>query len=135
MASGRWLNLELRDSTGAPLAERAYALVLPDGTVREGTLDADGCLHEPVPADVRQLWLDVAERRITLDVTGMPAPETVEGTQERLNHMNYFVGDVDGEDGPFTRTAVMRFQRDHDLPVTGELDEATRERVRREHGA
>lgn len=135
MASGRWLNLELRDSTGAPLAERAYALVLPDGTRREGTLDADGCLHEPVSADVRQLWLDVAERRIALDVTGMPSPETVEGTQERLNHMNYFVGDVDGEHGPFTRTAVMRFQRDHGLPVTGELDAATRERVRREHGA
>lgn len=135
MASGRWLNLELRDSTGAPLAERAYALVLPDGTRREGTLDASGCLHEPVPADVRQLWLDVAERRIALDVTGMPAPETVEGAQERLNHMNYFVGDVDGDPGRFTRTAVMRFQRDHGLPVTGELDEATRERVRREHGA
>ena len=135
MASGRWLNLELRDSTGAPLAERAYALVLPDGTRREGTLDADGCLHEPMPAGVQQLWLDVAERRIALDVTGMPAPDTVEGAQERLNHMNYFVGDVDGDHGRFTRTAVMRFQRDHGLPVTGELDEATREHVRREHGA
>lgn len=131
----RWLNLELRDSTGAPLADRAYALVLPDGTRREGTLDAGGCLHEPMPAGVRQLWLEVAERRIALDVEGMAAPDTVEGAQERLNHLNYFVGDVDGELGRFTRTALERFQRDHGLPVTGELDAATGERLRGEHGA
>lgn len=134
MASARWLNLELRDSTGAPLTERAYALVLPDGTRREGTLDAAGCLHEPVPDDARQLWLEVAERRITLDVAGMPAHDTVEGAQERLNHLNYFVGNVDGDHGRFTRLAIERFQRDHGLAITGELDEATCERLRGEHG-
>jgi hypothetical protein len=30
ISSVRWLNLELRDSTGAPLADRAYALTLPE---------------------------------------------------------------------------------------------------------
>jgi hypothetical protein len=135
MISARWLNLELRDSTGAPLADRAYALLLPNGTRRTGLLDAGGCLHEPVPSDVERLWLEVAERRIELDVTGMPSPDTVEGAQERLNHLNYFVGNVDGDHGRFTRNAVERFQRDHGLPVTGELDEATGEHLRREHGA
>ena len=134
MISVRWLNLELCDSTGAPLADRAYALLLPDGTRRAGLLDAKGCLHEPVPPDVQRLWLEVAERRIELDVTGMPSHDTVEGAQERLNHLNYFVGNVDGDHGRFTRNAMERFQRDHGLPVTGELDEATGERLRREHG-
>lgn len=134
MVSARWLNLELRDSTGAPLADREYALTLPDGTRREGRLDAGGCLHEPVPGDAAQLWLDVAERRLTLDVAGMPAHDTVEGAQERLNHLNYFVGDVDGKLGRFTRTAIERFQRDHGLPVTGVLDLETQERLRGEHG-
>jgi hypothetical protein len=134
MAIERWLNLELRDSTGAPLADRGYALTLPDGTRREGTLDAEGCLHEPVPEDAAQLWLDVAERRILLDVAGMPAPDTIEGAQERLNHLNYFVGKVDGELGRFTRTALERFQRDHGLPVSGVLDEATSGQLRGEHG-
>jgi hypothetical protein len=134
MASARWLNLELLDSTDAPLADRAYALYLPDGTRREGTLDANGCLHEPVPEDVAHLSLEVAERRIELDVTGMPSSDTVEGAQERLNHLNYFVGNVDGDPGRFTRNAIERFQRDHGLPITGELDEATGERLRREHG-
>jgi hypothetical protein len=135
VSSARWLNLELRDSTGAPLADREYVLILPDGSRREGRLDGAGYLHEPVPADATQLLLDVAERRITLDVAGMPAHDSVEGAQERLNHLNYFVGDVDGKLGPFTRMAIERFQRDHDLPVTGVLDRETFERLRGEHGA
>lgn len=136
MASLRWLNLELTDSTGAPLGDREYALLLPDGTRREGRLDAQGCLHEPVPAGTAgPLLLDVAERRITLDVAGMPAHDTVEGVQERLNHLNYFVGKVDGELGRFTKLALERFQRDHALPVTGRLDAETVERLRGEHGA
>lgn len=135
MSSARWLNLELRDSTGAPLADRRYALTLPDGTAREGKLDARGCLHEPVPEGSGPLWLDVAARRLELDVVGMPAHDTVEGVQERLNHLNYFVGKVDGELGRFTKTAIERFQRDHGLPVSGELDGATAERLRGEHGA
>ncbi len=134
MSSARWLNLELRDSTGAPLADRAYALTLPDGTSREGTLDAEGRLHEPVPAGSGPLLLDVAERRLELDVVGMPPHHSVEGAQERLNHLNYFVGNVDGELGRFTTAAIERFQRDHGLPVSGLLDEVTIDRLRGEHG-
>jgi peptidoglycan hydrolase-like protein with peptidoglycan-binding domain len=134
MSSAHWLNLELRDSTGAPLSDRAYALTLPDGTRREGVLDADGRLHEPVPAGAGQLLLDVAERRLALDAVGMPAPDTVEGMQERLNHLNYFVGKVDGELGRFTKAALERFQRDHGLESSGVLDDATIVCLRGEHG-
>ncbi|MCX4242911.1 peptidoglycan-binding domain-containing protein [Paraliomyxa miuraensis] len=135
MSSERWLNLELRDSTGAPMSSRGYALALPDGTRREGTLDADGRLHASVPAGTERLLLYVAERCLELHVEGLPAADTVEGVQERLNHLNYFVGKVDGELGRFTRTAVERFQRDHGLSVTGEVDDATAKRLQREHGA
>ena len=130
-----WLNLELRDSTGAPLSDRSYLLTLPDGTRREGTLDAEGCLHEPVPAGVERLELQVAERCLQLDVVGLPAAESVEGVQERLNHLNYFVGKVDGELGRFTQTAIERFQRDKGLRRTGQLDEATAAALREEHGS
>jgi murein L,D-transpeptidase YcbB/YkuD len=134
MASERWLNLELRDSVGEPLADYGYALTLPDGTRREGTLDPQGRLHERVPDGVERLQLHVAERSLELDVVGLPAADTVQGVQERLNHLNYFVGKVDGELGRFTATALQRFQRDHGLPATGELDQATAARLRGEHG-
>lgn len=134
MSSVRWLNLELRDSTGAPLADRAYALTLPDGTCRHGKLDAEGRLHEPVFDPTGPLLLDVAERRLALHV-GIPAADTTEGAQERLNHLNYFAGKVDREMGRFTRAALERFQRDHGLAVNGVLDDATAVCLRGEHGA
>lgn len=134
MALDRWLNLELRDSVGEPLRDRSYALTLPDGTRREGTLDSHGRLHERVPDGVQRLQLHVAERCLELDVVGLPAADTVLGMQERLNHLNYFVGKVDGELGRFTAMALQRFQRDHDLPPTGALDDATAGRLRGEHG-
>jgi hypothetical protein len=135
MAADRWLNLELRDSTGAPLAERPYALTLADGTCREGRLDRAGRLHEPIPAGCQRLRLDVSHRRIELDVVGLPPSDSIEGAQERLNQLHYFVGDVDRELGPFTAAALRRFQRDHALPETGALDAATADRIREEHGS
>jgi hypothetical protein len=134
MPSVHWLNLELRDSTGAPLADRAYALTLPDGTRRHGKLDAEGRLHEPVSEVTGPLLLDVAERRLALDVE-MPAADTTQGAQERLNHLNYFAGKVDCELGRFTKAALERFQRDHGLPITGVLDDATAVCLREAHGA
>ncbi|MCA9711494.1 MAG: peptidoglycan-binding protein [Myxococcales bacterium] len=135
MPADRWLNLELCDSTGAPLADRPYALVLPDGTRREGVLDPRGRLHEPVPPGTERVELVVAQRRFELQVSGLPAAEAVEGAQERLNHLHYFAGEVDGDLGRFTAGALERFQRDHGLPVTGVLDEATAARLREAHGS
>jgi peptidoglycan hydrolase-like protein with peptidoglycan-binding domain len=37
---------------------------------------------------------------------------------------------VDGEYGPMTQQAVRRFQREQDLRVTGQVDEATYNRLR-----
>lgn len=154
MPAARWLNLELQDSTTAPLSLREYVLILcgphrgasegegegedADPTElerREGNLDHEGKLHERIPEGVARVYLQIADRRFELLLDEMPEVDTVEGVQERLNHLNYFVGRTDGELGRFTRQAVERFQRDHALPVTGRVDEATVARLREEHGA
>jgi hypothetical protein len=135
MASERWLNLELRDSIGAPLAGRPYALTLADGSCHAGTLDEDGCLSELLPPDCDRVTLLVAQRRIELVLVGLPPCDSIVGAQERLNHLHYAVGDPDGMLGPLTIAALHRFQRDHGLPPTGVLDAATIERLREEHGS
>lgn len=135
MASERWLNLELRDSTGAPLAGRPYSLTLADGSIREGALDRDGGLSELLPHGCDRVTLIVAQRRIELDLVGLPPCDSIVGAQERLNHLHYSVGEPDGVLGPLTIAALRRFQRDHGLPPTGVLDAATIERLREEHGA
>jgi hypothetical protein len=38
-----WIDIQLLDAGGQPLAGEPYKLELPDGTVIEGMLDAQGC--------------------------------------------------------------------------------------------
>jgi peptidoglycan hydrolase-like protein with peptidoglycan-binding domain len=50
----------------------------------------------------------------------------VVSAQEQLASMGYYGGAIDGAFGPRTSSAVVRFQRDYGLPVTGRLDRPTR---------
>lgn len=138
MAPPRWINLRLCDSKRNPLADRRYALVLPDGTRRQGHVDAEGFVRESVPAEVESAQLLIADRCFELELSGLPAADTVEGAQQRLNHLNYFTGTPDGELGPFTERAIRRFQatfRDAAEACTGKLDAETIERLTQEYGA
>ena len=41
-----FIEIEVVDSDGNPMADKEYVLYLPNGTVRTGTLDGSGCLRE-----------------------------------------------------------------------------------------
>lgn len=68
---------------------------------------------------------------------GTPAPKTVQQTtaklsettirraQEALEKAGYEIGTPDGQLGPRTLAVIKRFQTDHFLPVTGQLDQTT----------
>jgi hypothetical protein len=47
---------------------------------------------------------------------------TVAAAQERLARQGYYRGEIDGVFGPETRRAIMRYQSDHGLSVTGRPD-------------
>jgi len=51
--------------------------------------------------------------------------ERVRTLQAALSQLGYAVGPVDGVFGPATRRAVLAFQDEHELPVTGAVDPAT----------
>jgi len=48
-------------------------------------------------------------------------------SQVRLNELGYRAGAEDGDHGAITRSAVLTFQDQHNLPVTGVIDPATRD--------
>ena len=50
---------------------------------------------------------------------------TVAVAQERLARQGYYRGEIDGVFGPQTRNAIMRFQGDHGMRVTGSLTNDT----------
>jgi len=47
--------------------------------------------------------------------------------QERLARLGYYPGPIDGDFGPITSRALRSYQIDYGLPVTGRLDNRTRE--------
>ena len=50
------------------------------------------------------------------------ADSTVAAAQEQLARQGYYRGEIDGIFGPETRRAIMRYQSDHGLRVTGRLN-------------
>jgi hypothetical protein len=58
-----------------------------------------------------------------LPETEKAGAETVRAVQEQLAAKGYDPGPVDGVHGLLTRAAVMAFQYDHDLPLTGEVSD------------
>ena len=59
-----------------------------------------------------------------------PAVSTAE-LQERLHMLGYYRGVIDGQHGPLTKRAIRRFQQNHNLDMTGEVDEKTRRALMR----
>jgi photosystem II stability/assembly factor-like uncharacterized protein len=54
-----------------------------------------------------------------------PSDDTIRRAQEALGRAGYEIGTPDGQLGPRTIAAIKRFQTDHYLPVSGQLDGMT----------
>ena len=134
-----YLRLQLRDRWGGPLAGRTYELDVGSHRSR-GETDADGRLEE-------RIAVEAAEGHLTVWVGGdrLPPhhfrvrlgdldPETeVSGVQGRLQNLGFATGPIDGRPGPKTADALRAFQAHRALPVTGEIDDATRAALKQQH--
>jgi hypothetical protein len=67
----------------------------------------------------------------TSSMIAPPPPDPVRAAQEKLNAGGYDAGPVDGILGPRTKRALIHFQAVEGLELTGQLDAATRARLKR----
>lgn len=65
--------------------------------------------------------------------TATASGDLVIEVQDRLAALGYSPGPIDGYLAQRTRTALMRFQRDAGLPMTGEIDNGTWSKLKRIH--
>ncbi len=89
--------------------ERDQADVRPADTGRRPDSDADSTRRIPS-----------AEPTLPLS-----SPEMIGRAQTALKDLGYYEGEADGQIGPRTSTALKAFQREHNLPETGNLDPDT----------
>ena len=109
----------------------AIAMIAPGTKEAQERLAVELAATPTPTADVRSMLL------VTIDPNNTPAPtamllkpgvegEEVRKLQQRLKELNYYSGTVDGQFGPGTQDAVIRFQKQHGLTADGIAGEATR---------
>lgn len=120
---------------GARVANARYRAVLPGSAevIAEGTTDGDGFVELVLRPDVSRVRLVFAEIGLhyLVRVGHLDPIEEGSGLRSRLRHLGYLVSAE--EDG--LRRALRAFQFDHQLPLTGALDDATRAALLAEHGS
>jgi hypothetical protein len=127
-----WLRLTILDED-EPRANAAYVLEI-DRVTHEGKLDGEGKLDVKIPADARIAKLVVGDDEpLELVLGGLDPIEEMTGVQMRLKNLGYYDGEIDGTLERETEGALRLFQKSQDLEPTGELDDATRQRLEQEH--
>jgi N-acetylmuramoyl-L-alanine amidase len=107
-----------------------YVLVV-DGTTYNGTLDGEGKLQQFIPPDAKggQLILSGGKEIIPIRIGDLNPIEELSGVQQRLNNLGLFCGNEDGTLDDQTTAAIRTFQQKSGLPVTGQVDGATKAKL------
>lgn len=135
----RELKLVLHGPGGAPLAKEPFTVDAGDELIG-GTTDGAGLLVASVAGDAKDARVFAAgftwEVKLgSLDPMKDAPGDGVAGAQARLANLGYLrgrAGNSWNEDGI---AALQRFQRDHGLDPTRELDDATRAKLEEVHGS
>jgi Putative peptidoglycan binding domain len=131
-----WLRVQFF-TKDEPRANEPYVVRIGTQEIR-GELNAEGWLEVRVPADTQEAVLLLGDEsnpeQIDLRVGNLDPVDEVTGLQQRLNNLGFFCGEESGEQNPDMQEALRMFQAKHGLEQTGELDDATRDRLRQIHG-
>jgi peptidoglycan hydrolase-like protein with peptidoglycan-binding domain len=107
-----------------PLLAAGQSTPIPPEAARQSPLTQTG------EQDISRQSPDQEQRRIP---TTLPREDAaynmVSRAQEELQELGYNPGPVDGIMGPRTRRALRQYQRDYNLPATGALNAATRQKL------
>lgn len=129
---GEPTSLKIRlTSGGEPRRNEPYTLTF-DGQVIHGTTDGDGRLEQPIPGEVKSATLLLSQGREAYPLAvGLLDPVSMtRGVRQRLANLGYDCGGEEGDAlGDATRAALARFQSDHGIQATGDIDGATRAKL------
>ncbi|MHC4416894.1 MAG: peptidoglycan-binding domain-containing protein [Planctomycetota bacterium] len=120
-----------------PRANVPYVLTI-DGVSESGQTDDDGRIECPLPPDAQsaRLVLDPGtpkEQVMMFNLGHLDPVSELSGVKQRLANLSFDCGDFDNEATPDLAVALRAFQEKHELEVTGEVDDATRDKLVEEH--
>ena len=122
---------------GEPRANEPYTLNV-NGIFHNGTSDDEGNIECPIPPNTHEVKLYLGSEPEMYEYTfslGHIDPITeIRGIQERLKNLGFNCGLVEKDLGSETKKAIKAFQAKYEFPVTGQVDEETREKLILEYG-
>lgn len=123
---------------GEPRKNQPYTLDL-DGVTRSGTTDNDGFLTEYLPAKARKglLVLGEGDQQITypLELGHLDPIDSESGIAHRLTNLGFLPPHADPADPDAIADALRLFQSNQQLPVTGQADTDTTNKIKEMHGS
>lgn len=133
------LRLILTDAEGEPQAGLSYAVMIDDGEfAATGVTTNDGLVECEIRVNARRGTMLVGnegeETCFELMLGFLDPIREISGVQARLNALGYLRSAPNGTLDPLTREALWRFQKDHSLNRTGELDDETKQALKTAHG-
>jgi N-acetylmuramoyl-L-alanine amidase len=122
---------------GEPLADQPYKMMSGNDVISEGKLDSDGFLEATIHPKIDSVVVKIGEPDeeiiYELDVGNTDPVTELSGVQQRLINLGFYCIEED-ELRESTRDAIRAFQKDQNLSVTGEPDQATQDALVKEHG-
>ena len=126
------LKLQLLDENDKPRSGVRYKLVV-DGKDLAGTTDGSGRLQQRISPNAQKAELLIEpHERYELKLGHLEPVDSEKGVRVRLVNLG-FLGEVDALRREY-KSALEQFQKFCSLTVTGEPDEATRNKLLEEHG-
>ncbi len=118
------VTLDLSDES---LSDVKYLLDIDNRTVLyQGTLDERGLIDHPIPPTSSHAKLTVGEEVFEFDLGHLDPVEAPQGLVERLRGLGY-LEDSNEVSEKRVSAALMQFQRDNNLNLTGKPDKDTRD--------
>ncbi|MCK4536475.1 MAG: peptidoglycan-binding protein [Desulfuromonadales bacterium] len=122
-----------------PWADAPYILEI-DGKVTEGQTDGDGKIEEQISpaAQKGRLKMEPGTERelvMTLRLGHLDPVTSIPGIADRLNNLGLFDGSRPAEMTSELSEALLEFQKVNELEESGEVDQATRDKLKELHGS
>jgi len=132
------LKLELKDEAGAALANKKYRLTVGNN-VYEETTDGSGNIEKDIPPEstigTMTVWMDESDPaaqvfQFQVELGALEPESTIKGAQARLQNLGYDCGGLTGVLDAKTQEAIKGFQGANSLTVNGNLDDATKNKLK-----
>ncbi|PYS62684.1 MAG: hypothetical protein DMF76_08545 [Acidobacteria bacterium] len=128
------LKIIVKDEQDKPFANKPYKLVLDETLTFTGTTNGEGLLEADIPLTAQEGILEIQGYKLPVRVSHLDPIEELTGVQGRLHNLGYDCGAIDGNLSEQTTEAVKAFQEYAGLDPTGQIDEATRSKLKEKHG-